>query len=104
VHERAKKLADFASDRRKAFLLCESDGALKFQQHAGALRAAPGFDGETRRSFFADIAGVASAAIQSEPVYRRIRRFAAWHLLEFSQEGLRVRRVAQLPIENFGPL
>jgi asparagine synthase (glutamine-hydrolysing) len=64
------------------------------------LRVAPGFTETLDEYFLGDYLIASWCPDWERTVYKQIRRLPPGHALEFSPEGLRVRRVAQLPIEE----
>ncbi len=84
----------------RAFFYCASEGVLSFSNTMEALRAAPGFTGSLDENFLGDYLIAGWCPNWERTVYKQIRRLPPGHSLEFSAEGLRVRRVAQLPIEE----
>jgi len=84
----------------KSFFYSASDGVLSFSNTMEALRAAPGFTEGLDESFLGDYLVASWCPDWERTVYKQIRRLPPGHSLEFSAQGLRVRRVAQLPIEE----
>jgi len=96
-----KKLLGFRDlTGSRSFFYCASNGALSFSNTMDSLRAAPGFTRALDQNFLGDYLIASWCPDWERTVYKQIRRLPPGHLLEFSQEGLRVRRVAQLPIEE----
>ena len=98
---RKKKLSGFRDlTGGKGLFYCASRGALSFSNTLDALRAAPGFDGTLDENFLGDYLLASWCPDPGRTVYKQIRRLPPGHALEFSAEGLKVRRVVQLPIEE----
>jgi asparagine synthase (glutamine-hydrolysing) len=96
-----KKLSGFRDlTGGKSFFYCASGGGLSFSNTLDALRAAPGFDGALDENFLGDYLLASWCPDPERTVYKQIRRLPPGHALEFSAEGLKVHRVAQLPIEE----
>lgn len=84
----------------KPFFYFTKDGLICFSNTLDALCQAPGFEGKLDERFLADYLLVAWCPDPERTVYEQIRRLPPGFLLEFSDAGLVVRRVAQLPIEE----
>ena len=84
----------------KTFFYCASNGAISFSNTMDVLRAAPGFTGALDENFVGDYLIASWCPDWERTVYKQVRRLPPGHSLEFSAQGLRVRRVAQLPIEE----
>ena len=96
-----KKLLGFRDlTGSRSFFYCASDDALGFSNTMDTLLAAPGFTGTLDENFLGDYLVASWCPDWGRTVYKEIRRLPPGHLLEFSREGLRVRRVAQLSIEE----
>lgn len=84
----------------RSFFYCASSDALSFSNTLDALRAAPGFDAALDENFLGDYLIDSWCSDPERTVYKQIRRLPPGHQLEFSAESFKVRRVAQLPIED----
>jgi asparagine synthase (glutamine-hydrolysing) len=73
---------------------------LSFSNTLDALRSAPGFSRTLDENFLGDYLLVSWCPEPERTVYRDMKRLAPGHLLEFSKDGLAIRRVAQLPMEE----
>ncbi|HWZ98162.1 MAG TPA: asparagine synthase-related protein [Candidatus Dormibacteraeota bacterium] len=99
--ERSKKLSGFRDlTGAKPLFYSVSDGALSISNTMEALRASPGFDEALDENFLGDYLVASWCPEPERTVYRQIRRLPPGYLLEFSGDGLRIRCVAQLPIED----
>jgi len=98
---RNKKLSGFRDTTgAKPFFYCEERGELSFSNTLDAVCAAQGSGGELDENFLADYLLTSWCPDEERTVYRKIRRLAPGHALEFSREKLQVRRLTQLPIEE----
>lgn len=84
----------------KPFFYFASDGVLCFGNTMDALRTSLGFDGPLDESFLADYLLAGWCPDAERTVYRQIRRLAPGHVLEYSGGDIKLRRAAQLPIEE----
>jgi asparagine synthase (glutamine-hydrolysing) len=84
----------------KPFFYVASPGVVSFSNTMDALRAAPGFIGALDENFLGDYLLTSWCPDPVRAVYRDVRRLPPGHLLEFSEVGLSVRCVAQLPMEE----
>jgi asparagine synthase (glutamine-hydrolysing) len=73
---------------------------VSFSNTIDALRFAPGFTGALDERFVADYLLAGWCLDEERTVYKEIRRLATGHVLNFSSEGLKIRRAAQLPMEQ----
>ena len=84
----------------KPFFYFAADGVFCFSNTMDALRASPGFDGTLDENFLADYLLTGWCPAPARTIYRQIRRLAPGHVLEYSDGGIKLRRGAQLPIEE----
>jgi len=84
----------------KPFFYFAIDGVLCFSNTMDLLRASPGFDGTLDENFLADYLLAGWCPDPERTAYRQIRRLAPGHFLEYSGGGIKLRRVARLPIEE----
>jgi asparagine synthase (glutamine-hydrolysing) len=84
----------------KPLFYLASEGAISFSNTLEALRHAPGFTLAFDEHFLGDYLLAGWCLDEERTVYRQIRRLPPGHVLEFSAVGLRIRRAAQLPIED----
>ena len=98
---REKKLAGFRDlTGSKSFFYFEGNGIFAFSNTMDALRFSPGFDGTFDENFLGDYLIASWCHDPERTVYKQIRRLAPGHMLEFSAEGLSVRRIVEFPIEE----
>jgi asparagine synthase (glutamine-hydrolysing) len=96
-----KKLLGFRDlTGSKPFFYLAGSGVLCFSNTMDALRASPGFDGALDENFLADYLLEGWCPDGERTIYRQIRKLAPGHLLEYCKGEIKVRRVAQLPIEE----
>ncbi len=96
-----KKLTAFRDlTGSKAFFYFVGDGLLCFSNTLDALRASPGFDGSLDRHFLADYLLTSWCPEPERTVYSQVHRLAPGHSFEYSREGMKVARTAQLDIEE----
>jgi asparagine synthase (glutamine-hydrolysing) len=84
----------------KPFFYALADGAISFSNTLEALRCAPGFTGAFDEYFIGDYLLAGWCLDQERTIYKEIRRLPPGHALQFSEQGLKVRRTSQLPIED----
>jgi len=84
----------------KPFFYALVDGAISFSNTLEALRFTPGFTGELDEYFIGDYLLAGWCLEEERTIYKDIRRLPPGHVLQFSEQGLKVRRAAQLPIED----
>lgn len=84
----------------RSFFYFAKDGLICFGNTLESMCEAPGFDGKLDERFLADYLLVSWCPDLERTVYEYVRRLAPGFSVEFSQEGLHLRRVAQLPIEE----
>jgi len=84
----------------RPFFYFAGDGVLCFSNTMDALRASPGFDGTLDENFLADYLLTGWCPDAERTIYRQIRRLAPGHVLEYSGDNIKLRRAAQLPIED----
>jgi len=96
-----KKLLGFRDlTGSKPFFYFSGEGAIFFGNTLAALLASPGFDGAFDENVLADYLLAGWCPDPERTVYRQIRKLAPGHVLEYSNGESRVRRVAQLPVEE----
>lgn len=96
-----KKIAGFRDlTGSKPFFYFVGKEILAFSNTLDALRFSPGFAGTLDETFLGDYLIASWCHDPERTVYRQIRRLPPGHSLEFSAEGLRVRRVSAFPIEE----
>jgi asparagine synthase (glutamine-hydrolysing) len=84
----------------KPFFYALVGGAISFSNTLEALRFAPGFTGEFDEYFIGDYLLAGWCLDEERTVYKEIHRLPPGHILHFSEQGLKVRRASQLPIED----
>ncbi len=84
----------------KPFFYFAGEGVLCVSNTMDALRGSAGFDGAVDENFLADYLLTGWCPDGERTIYRQIRRLAPGHVLEYSNGGIKVRRTAQLPIEE----
>lgn len=84
----------------RPFFYALAGGAISFSNTLEALRFAPGFTGAFDEYFMGDYLLAGWCLDEERTVYKEIRRLPPGHVLQFSEQGLKVRRTAQLPIED----
>lgn len=84
----------------RPFFYAASADVLSFSNTLDALRAAPGFSSELDEHFLGDFLLTSWCPDPERTIYRSARRLPPGHLLEFSKDGLSIRRAAQLPMEE----
>ncbi|GAC1635739.1 MAG: lasso peptide isopeptide bond-forming cyclase [Candidatus Acidiferrum sp.] len=84
----------------KPFFYFAANNLLCFSNTLDSLRESPGFDAKLDEQFLADYLLVEWCPDMQRTAYEKIRRLPPGFLLEFSQEGLQVRKAAHLPIEQ----
>jgi asparagine synthase (glutamine-hydrolysing) len=96
-----KKLLGFRDlTGSKPFFYAPVDGAISFSNTLEALRFAPGFTGALDEYFIGDYLLAGWCLDEERTVYKAIHRLPPGHVLQFSEQGLKVRRTSQLPIED----
>jgi asparagine synthase (glutamine-hydrolysing) len=84
----------------RPFFYAHRDGALVFSNTLQAILAAPFISRELDEEFLADFLLGDPHHNPAATVYRDIRRLPPGHLLEFSERGLAIRRIANMPVEE----
>jgi len=85
----------------RPFFYAPLDSAIFFSNTLQSVLVAPGVSrADHDRQFFADFLLGAPHHDPSLTLYRDIRRLPAGYLLDFSPQGLSVRRIANLPVED----
>lgn len=98
---RKKKLLGFRDAMgAKPFFYCEELGELSFSNTLDAVCAARGSGGELDENFLADYLLTSWCPDEERTVYRKIRRLAPGHLLEFFEGKTSVKCLTQLPMEE----
>src|SRR5882762_8981169 len=96
-----KKLLGFRDlTGSRPFFYFAGHGVLCFGNTMDALRAAPRFDGTLDENFLADYLLAGWCPDGERTIYRQIHRLAPGHLLEYLDRAIKVRRAAQLPMEE----
>src|SRR5579859_6415526 len=84
----------------RPFFYSLRDGVLVFSNTMQAVLAVPWVSRDLDEEFLADFLLGSPYHNPSASVYRGIRRLPPGHLLEFSEKGLAVRRIANMPVEG----
>jgi asparagine synthase (glutamine-hydrolysing) len=84
----------------RTFFYCHSPGAFSFSNTLEAVRRAPGVSSELDLRFLGDYLLNSWCLDPERTVYRVIRRLPPGHALTVSTEGLHLRRVTKLPLEE----
>jgi asparagine synthase (glutamine-hydrolysing) len=84
----------------RPFFYAHRDGMLIFSNTLQAVLATPFVSRELDEEFLADFLLGSPYHNPSATVYRDIRRLPPGHLLEFSERGLSIRRIANMPVEE----
>jgi asparagine synthase (glutamine-hydrolysing) len=84
----------------RPFFYAYRDGMLVFSNTLQAVLAAPFVSRELDEEFLADFLLGSPYHNPSATVYRDIRRLPPGHVLEFSERGLSIRRIANMPVEE----
>jgi len=84
----------------KPFFYSVSKDAFAFSNTLDALRFTPRFDGALDENFLGDYLIASLCWDLERTVYQQIRRLPPGHQVEFSIDGLHVRRVSEFPIEE----
>ena len=84
----------------KPFFYFAGEGALCVSNTIDALQGSAGFGGALDENFLADYLLAGWCPDGERTIYREIRRLAPGHVLEYSNGGIKLRRAAQLPIEE----
>jgi asparagine synthase (glutamine-hydrolysing) len=96
-----KKLLGFRDPTgSKPFFYFAGNGTFYFSNTLDALRESAGFDGSLDEHFLADYLLEGWCPDGERTIYRQIRKLAPGHLLEYCKGERKVRRAAQLPIEE----
>jgi len=82
------------------FFYSDRDGVLVFSNTLQAVLAAPFVFRDLDEQFLADFLLGSPYQDPNNTVYREVRRLPPGHLLEFSERGLSIRRIASVPIED----
>jgi asparagine synthase (glutamine-hydrolysing) len=98
---RARKLIAFRDlTGARPFFYSYRDGVLVFSNTMQAVLAIPSIPQDLDEEFLADFLLGSPYHNPGSSVYRDIRRLPPGHLLEFSEKGLAVRRIANMPVEG----
>src|SRR5215475_3584651 len=97
-HEKLLGFRDLTGN--KPFFYFAGTGLLGFSNTLEALRLSPGFTGDLDEVYLGDYLISSWCQYPERTVYSQIQRLPPGHVLEFSRDGLRVRRAAQFPIEE----
>jgi asparagine synthase (glutamine-hydrolysing) len=84
----------------RPFFYSHRDGVLVFSNTLQAVVAAPFVFRDLDEQFLADFLLGSPYQDPNNSVYREVRRLPPGHLLEFSERGLSIRRIASVPIED----
>jgi asparagine synthase (glutamine-hydrolysing) len=84
----------------RPFFYLAKDGLICFGNTLESMCEAPGFDGKLDERLLADYLLISWCPDPERTVYEQVRRLAPGFSIEFSHEGVQLRRVAQLPIEE----
>ena len=84
----------------KPFFYLATNQVLCFGNTLESLLEVPEFGGKLDERFLADYLLISWCPDSERTVYEQVRRLPPGFSLEFSQEGLQVTRVAQLPVEE----
>ena len=84
----------------RPFFYSRRESGFFFSNTLRALNAVPEISGDLDPEFLGDLLLHGWCTSAERSVYRDIRRLVPGHVLTFSKEGVRLRRVAKLPIEE----
>src|SRR5215468_4289767 len=96
-----KKLAGFRDlTGSKPFFYLASESVFAFGNTLDALRFSPGFHGKLDEAFLGEYLIASWCHDLERTVYQQVRRLPPAHMLDFSADGLHVRKVSQFPMEE----
>jgi len=96
-----KKLVGFRDlTGSKPFFYLASESVFAFGNTLDALRFSPGFHGKLDEAFLGEYLIASWCHDLERTVYQQVRRLPPAHMLDFSADGLHVRKVSQFPMEE----
>ena len=100
-NQRQRKLVAFRDlTGARPLFYADSRGTLLFSNTLQAVLAVPWLSRELDEMFLGDFLLGAANHEQARTVYKSIRRLPPGHFLEYSQQGLSTKRIANMPVEE----
>ena len=84
----------------RPFYYCAKQGSFSFSNTLEALRYAPGFTPDLDREYIGDFLLVSDCPRPEHTVYRSLRRLPAGHWMRLSPQGLQMKCLHELPVEE----